>query len=67
MIPAVLALVSYSAGSRLSGSGRYYAQISLPVRDPRFAAAHAGPVGVPSRHARRSDGLREWRSETVFR
>ena len=67
MIPAVLALVSYSAGSRLGGGGHHYAQIPLPARDPRFGAAHASPAGVPSRHAGRSDGLREWCSETVFR
>ena len=67
MIPAVRALASHSAGSRLSGGGHYDALVSQPARDPRFGAAHAGPAGVPSRHAGRSDGLREWRLETVFR
>jgi len=35
----VLALASHSAGSRLSGGGHHYAQISLPARDTRFGAA----------------------------
>ena len=63
---AVLALASHSADSRLSGGEHDCAKSSLPARSP-FRCGARWPIEGTVTSCGSLYGLREWRSETVFR